>query len=154
MTFIRNATLDERTQLIELMRRASLVWDDTRAQLLAQPELIDVPAEQFEAGQVLVATAADDRTLLGFAVLLPRQDGDVELDGLFTEPAHFRSGIGTALIHAVEAEAAARGAQHLRVIANRNVLAFYEAVGFESVGEAATPLGPLASRMQKRVRAS
>jgi N-acetylglutamate synthase-like GNAT family acetyltransferase len=151
MTNIRKATLDDRPPLIELMRRASLVWEDTRAQLLAQPELIDVPAQQIEAGQVLVATAADDATLLGFAAHLPRDDGDLELDGLFTEPARFREGIGTALVRAVERAAVALGAQHLHVLANCNVLAFYEAVGFVSVGEVETPLGPVASRMQKPV---
>ena len=150
MTAIRTATPDERARLIELMRRASLVWDDTRAQLVAQPELIDVPAEQIEAGRVLVAVDARG-ALLGFAALLRRDDGGVELDGLFTEPARFRQGIGRALVRAAEVAATALGAQRLHVIANRNVLGFYEAVGFETVGEVATPLGPIASRMQKRL---
>jgi len=154
MTNIRKATLDERQPLIELMRRASLVWQDTRAQLLERPELIDVPSEQIEVGRVLVAVDAETGAPLGFAALLPRDDGDVELDGLFTEPARFRQGIGTALVHAAAAAALALGAQRLHVLANRNVLAFYEAVGFETLGELVTPLGPVASRMAKRLSAS
>ena len=143
---LRKARLNERRALIELMRRASLVWEDTRAQLVERPELIDVTAASIDAGRVWVA--AED-ALLGFAVLLPRADGDIELDGLFTEPAHFRRGVGTALVRAVEGAAVALGARRLHVIANRNVLGFYEAVGFETHGEMATPLGPIASRMEK-----
>ena len=82
MPTIRPATPADRPALIALMRRASLLWDDTRAVLLANLAIIDVPPEQIEAGQVFLAeNAAGD--LLGFAVLLPRPDGDAELDGLF-----------------------------------------------------------------------
>jgi GNAT superfamily N-acetyltransferase len=143
---LRKARPDERPALIELMRRASLIYEDTRDQLAARPELIDVPSESIAAGYVYVAV---EDTLVGFAVLLPREDGDVELDGLFTDPAHFRRGIATALLHVIEDAARAMGARRLHVIANRNALGFYTATGFETVGEVATPLGPVAARMEK-----
>jgi GNAT superfamily N-acetyltransferase len=145
---IRKARPDERSALIELMRRASLVWADTRADLLASPEVIDIPAAQIEAGQVIVA---EDGPLLGFSAILPRSDGDIELDGMFTEPDYFRKGIGSALVQAVMKESRSLGARAIHVVANRNVLGFYEAVGFRSVGEIATPLGPLATLMVKDI---
>lgn len=145
---VRTARPDERPALIELMRRASLVWDDSRAQLLARPELVDIPAGQIAAGQVLVA---DDGTPIGFAAILPRNDGNIELDGLFVDPALFRKGTGRALVDAVAEAARASGARSIHVVANRNVLAFYEAVGFETIGEIGTELGPTASLMIKRL---
>ncbi|HWA20744.1 MAG TPA: GNAT family N-acetyltransferase [Devosia sp.] len=145
---LRRARIEERPALIELMRRASLVWDDTRADLLARPDLIDLPEAQIVAGQVIVA---EEGGLLGFAAILPRTDGDVELDGLFTDPLHFRKGIGTALVGAVMSEAAIGAARAVHVVANRNVLGFYEAVGFRTIGEILTPLGPTACLMVKPV---
>lgn len=145
---VRKARPDERPTLIELMRRASLVWEDTRADLLARPELIDVPTTQIESGQVIVA---DIGGVVGFAAILPRDDGDVELDGLFTEPRHFRGGIGRTLVDAVVEEAKGLGASAVHVLANRNVLAFYEAVGFRVIGEITTELGPTGSLMVKTV---
>jgi GNAT superfamily N-acetyltransferase len=136
--------------LIELMRRASLVWDDTRADLMAHPELIDVPADQIAAGQVIVA---GEDVPVGFAAMLPRHDGNVELDGLFVEPSKFRHGTGRALVDAAGRAAKVRGAKSIHVIANRNVLGFYLAVGFRTVGEIATPLGPTASLMIKTLEA-
>jgi N-acetylglutamate synthase-like GNAT family acetyltransferase len=145
---IRKARGEERSQLVELMRRASLVWDDTRANLVAHPELIDIPAEQIAAGRVIVAEAG---SLSGFAAILPRHDGNVELDGLFVEPAMFGNGIGRALVVAVVDEARELRARSVHVVANQNVLGFYQAVGFRPLGEIATPLGPMATLMVRDI---
>jgi hypothetical protein len=48
-------------------------------------------------------------------------------------------------------EAGSLGAGGVHVTANRNALAFYEAVGFLSVGELTTELGPTGSLMVKLV---
>ena len=117
---IRPARAGERAALIELQRRSALEHDDTRAALLANPALIELPAWHLQ--HTLVAEAKG--RVVGFAVTLPRQDGDVELDGLFVEPGHWREGIGKALV------AAARGGAVMHVVANLNALAFYRACGF------------------------
>ena len=52
---IRTARSDERAALIELQRRASLALDEHREQLEANPDAIDLPAEQLALGQVQVA---------------------------------------------------------------------------------------------------
>lgn len=134
---IRPATQTDRTALIALMRRASLLWDDTRADLLANPDAIDVPPGQIAANQVFLAESATGQ-LLGFAVVLPRPDGDAELDGLFTDPAHMRRGTGTALVAAAIQRAQQAGARHLHVTANRNALAFYQRNGFAQTGTTRT----------------
>jgi GNAT superfamily N-acetyltransferase len=48
--------------------------------------------------------------IVGFAVVLPRDDGHTELDGLFVEPKLWRRGVGRGLIEEVRAFASADGA--------------------------------------------
>jgi GNAT superfamily N-acetyltransferase len=148
---IRLAQPDDRLKLIELQRRASLTWDDVRDALLARPELIDdsLPAEMIAGNQVFVAQRGGH--IVGFATIVTHEGNDAELEGLFVEPAEWRKGIGTALVQAVEREAQAWGANRLHVLANRNVRAFYDANGFETLGEQKTLLGPMALLMAKPV---
>lgn len=137
---IRTARADERKRLIELQRRASLANDGDRTMVLANPDMIDIPLVQFEEGCVLVAER--DGVPLGLAVVLPRDDGSAELDGLFVEPSAWRQGIGRHLVDAASTHARKRGAAALHVIANPHAGTFYGACGFELLGEARTEFGP------------
>jgi GNAT superfamily N-acetyltransferase len=92
----RLAVPAERSALEELQRRASLMWEEDRAALLANPDAIELPLEQITGGRTVVAENAGQ--LLGFSVVLPRDDGDAELDGLFVEPTYWRHGLGRALV--------------------------------------------------------
>ena len=136
----------ERGALEELQRRASLIWEEDREALLAHPDAIELPLEQITEGRTVVAESDDE--LLGFAVVLRREDGDAELDGLFVEPSQWRRGLGRALVEQAERIAARDGATNLWVIANTRALDFYGACGFVKVGEAATRFRP-APRMRK-----
>jgi GNAT superfamily N-acetyltransferase len=144
---LRPARPDERLALEELQRRASLVWEEYRAELLAHPDAIDLPADQIAAGGVCVAESSGD--ILGFSVVLAREDGDAELDGLFVEPSAWRNGIGRALVEAALQRAARDGAQALHVIANPLAEEFYRVCGFSYSGEAQTQFGP--ARTMSRV---
>ena len=138
----------ERLALEELQRRASLMSEEDRDALLAHPDAIELPLEQITSGRTIVAENDDE--LLGFAVVLQREDGDAELDGLFVEPAQWRRGIGRALVAEAERLAARDGAASLWVIANTSALDFYGACGFVTVGEVATRFRP-APRMRKAI---
>ena len=138
----------ERSALEDLQRRASLIWEEDREALLAHPDAIELPLEQITDGRTVVAENAG--TLLGFAVVLRRDDGDAELDGLFVEPTQWRHGIGRALVEQAERIAARDGAANLWVIANTRALDFYGACGFVTVGEVATRFRP-APRMRKAI---
>jgi GNAT superfamily N-acetyltransferase len=118
--------------LVALQRAASLMYDDTRAALLAHPEAIDLPADHI----VHTLVAEKDGEVIGFAVTLPIDADNAELDGLFVAPAVWRSGAGRALV------AAAAGNRTLHVIANPNALPFYERCGFVETGVTATRFGP------------
>lgn len=122
-----------------LQRRASLNNPGDREALLAHPDAIELPLHQIEAGGVFVAELAG--TVKGFAAILPRQDGDFELDALFVEPAAWRQGIGGALVEHCTREAKTAGARSLHVVGNPHAKGFYEACGFETQGTEQTRFG-------------
>jgi GNAT superfamily N-acetyltransferase len=146
---IRPAQLDERRALEDLQRRASLAREEYRELLLAHPDAIELPCAHFSAGCVLVAER--DGAVVGFGVVLPREDGGADLDGLFVEPALWRKGIGAHLVAEAARQASADGATSLHVVANPTAEAFYLACGFEFAAEAHTRFG-IARTMRKRLR--
>ncbi len=73
--------------------------------------------------------------------VLPRPDGDAELDGLFVDPAMQRLGIGRRLVERTRELAYDMGAATLHVVANDDAVAFYEAVGLIQTGVTETQLG-------------
>jgi len=144
---IRLARSDERTVLEALQWRASLTNAGDRQVLLAHPDAVDLPREQVESGRVLVAEA--EESIAGFAVLLPRDDGQAELDGLFVEPELFGRGVGRALVEAAARLARDEGARRLHVIGHVQAEAFYRSCGFETVGEARTRFGPALALLRR-----
>jgi GNAT superfamily N-acetyltransferase len=136
---VRLATRDEREALEGLQRRASLMWAEYREALLAHPAAIELPLEEIERGRAYVAERQSE--VAGFSVVLPRQDGDADLDGLFVEPVMWKRGIGRRLIQEAERLAASEGAKSLYVVANPRAQGFYAACAFELLGEEDTRFG-------------
>ncbi|MEQ1771599.1 MAG: GNAT family N-acetyltransferase [Devosia sp.] len=149
---IRLARPDDRLDLIEVLRRASLAGSEPEVieTLRDNPEVMDVDAELIAANEVFVAD--EDGTVVGFATIIAHDGNDAELEGIFVEPSHWRRGIATALLHQIEREAAAWGATRLHVLAGQMALGFYRTTGFEKVGEQKTEFGPIAFLMVKTVR--
>jgi ribosomal protein S18 acetylase RimI-like enzyme len=140
VALIRDAKPDEASVLEALHRRASDVWEEHRAQLAAHPDAIGPPHQAIADGRVRVAVDAAGRTL-GFSVVQPVAHARCELDDLFVEPDSMGLGVGRMLVDDVASRAAATGARHVDVIANPNALAFYERLGFQVTGQAATRFG-------------
>lgn len=140
MITVRTARTDERRDLIELQRRASLANPGDRDILLEHPEAVDTPAEQFAAGQVTLAEI--DGAVVGFAAVIPRNDGKAELDALFTDPPAWRRGVARALVSDAADRARANGVPAIHVIGNPHAREFYLAAGFVPIGPADTEFGP------------
>ncbi len=130
---IRPAVPAEHAALESLQYAASVAVEAQRAVLLAHPEINGFPAKQIAEGRVWVAER--DGQIIGFSALLPREDGDAELDGLFVRPDLWRSGVGRHLVAAAEKVAEQWGATTLHVMANPQAELFYRACGFELIGE-------------------
>jgi GNAT superfamily N-acetyltransferase len=136
---LRVARTQEREALEALQRRASLANPGDREALLAHPEAIAIPEDQIARGDVIVAQ--DGEAIAGFAALQARDDGDVELDGLFVDPAHWRRGIARQLVDRCCDVARERGAKALHVIGNPHATGFYDACGFVELGRKQTRFG-------------
>lgn len=136
---IRLATVSEQRDLEALQRRASLNNPGDRDALLAHPDAIALPREQIAAGNVFVVEVQN--AVRGFAAILPRDDGEAELDALFVEPDTWRRGFGRMLVEHAAALARDRGATALYVIGNPHAKGFYETCGFLLIGTTATRFG-------------
>jgi GNAT superfamily N-acetyltransferase len=129
---VRPAVASEQKQLEALQWRASLNNPGDRDALLAHPDAIELPLDQIRAGGVFVAEVAG--STMGFAAILPRENGDFDLDALFVEPTAWRQGIGRALIEHCAAAAKGAGAESLHVVGNPHAEGFYTACGFDTLG--------------------
>ncbi len=116
--------------------------------LLANPDAVALPIEQIAAGQVFAAER--DGNVVGFAAMLPRADGAMQLDGLFVEPDAWRNGIGRALVDHCAAFAIASGSTALHVVGNPHAEGFYTAYGFKPAGIEQTRFG-VGLRMRKNL---
>jgi GNAT superfamily N-acetyltransferase len=146
---VRPAVAPERESLEALQRRASLNNPGDREAMLANPEAIQLPLQQIADGCVFVAEQQGN--IKGFSVILPREDGDSELDGLFVEPACWRQGIGRALVEYSASAARSGGAKSLHVLGNAHAEGFYAACGFVTCGTERTQFG-MALVMRRALR--
>ncbi|MBV9915096.1 MAG: GNAT family N-acetyltransferase [Solirubrobacterales bacterium] len=138
---LRDAREDELAELEALQWRASLIWDEYRADLEANPDAIAIPLEQIQAGRIRVATDEDDRPI-GFSAVCQHDSDAVELDGLFVEPSRMRRGIGARLVADVAGRAARAGVARVEVVANPAAVAFYARQGFRQTDVSQTRFGP------------
>ena len=129
---IRPARPEDQPVLLDIVWQTVMVDPVGNAAVIANPNVVEVPAEHLTTATACVAER--DGAVVGFAIVLPRPDGDAELDGLFVSPRMQRGGIGRALMAAALELAVAQGARHLHVIANPDAEAFYKAVGFVVTG--------------------
>lgn len=146
---LRPARPEDQPLLVEIVWATVMASDSDREQLLAQPELVEVPVEHLTGETSVVALI--EGTPAGFATVLPRPDGGAELDALFVLPDRQRLGLGRALVDEAVRLAGAMGASALHVVANEDADAFYRAVGFVPTGTAATALKP-APTMELRIK--
>ncbi|HEY6619452.1 MAG TPA: GNAT family N-acetyltransferase [Steroidobacteraceae bacterium] len=136
---IRPAIPSERRTLEALQWRASLGNEGDRDALLRHPDAIDLPLEQIAAGGVSVLE--QDGAIAGFAAILPRDDGDTDLDALFVEPSIQRRGVGRKLIDHCAEKARSKGSRALHVVGNIHAKPFYLSCGFTIVGTFDTRFG-------------
>lgn len=129
---IRLAETLERSSLESLQWRASLNNPGDRDALLANPDAIEIPVQQIEDSYLYVAETSG--SVVGFAGILPREDGNIELDALFVEPDAWRQGIGRSLVEYCVSKAMVLGADSIHVVGNPHAEGFYLACGFQLLG--------------------
>ena len=115
---------------------------------------LGVAGEDIAVGDVWVATGADGQIAGVVALAAGDAPGALDLNKLFIEPRHIRSGVGRALLAHAIAEARRRGAGRLTILADPNAAAFYERAGAVRIGEAPSGRGarPLAAALRGQAR--
>jgi len=79
----------------------------------------------------------------GVVALAPGDAPDtLNLNKLFVEPRHIRSGVGRALLAHAVAEARQRGSERLTILADPNAAGFYERNDAVRIGEAPSDAVP------------
>ncbi len=136
---IRTALPSDHLTLKALQWRASLGNPGDREALLAHPDAVDIPLGLIESGGVFAAESPS--AILGFAAMVVRSDGELELDALFVDPPAWHQGVGRALVaHCCDA-ARDKGARILHVIGNPHAEGFYTSCGFELIRRQEMQLG-------------
>ncbi len=136
---IRPAVVSEQNLLEALQLRSSLTNAGDRDAILAHPDAIELPIKQIAAGQVFVLEWKG--AIAGFSAVLPRRDGETELDALFVDPDSRRRGIGRLLVEHCADVARQQGSTALHVIGNPHAEEFYLACGFRMIGTSETRFG-------------
>jgi GNAT superfamily N-acetyltransferase len=136
---IRTAASADLDQLRDIYRRSSLHNDGDRDALLAHPDALVFAPDGRVGDRIRVAEIAE--RIAGFATLSGRPDV-LELDDLFVDPDHMRTGVARALVADAMDIAHRSGATHISVTANPHAMAFYETVGFQPDGMTTTEFGP------------
>ena len=103
---------------------------------------MELPAEHIAAGLVIVMEHWGAPA--GFAVVVPRDDGNADLDGPFVEPDLWRGGFGRKLVEEAAVFARILEAGMLLASASPRAVPFYTKCGFKPSGTASTPSGPVA----------
>ncbi|WP_174811894.1 GNAT family N-acetyltransferase [Salinadaptatus halalkaliphilus] len=138
MITVRTATLEDapaiaRIHTVSLHHYGGACYEDEQVARLAPT---DVGPEEIRENLFgpdrYVAVADVDDDIVGFGGVR-RNTGS--LLGIFVDPSHGGNGIGTRVLEGVESHARDRGLERLSVFAALNAVAFYEACGFERVGE-------------------
>jgi len=136
---IRRAVISEQKVLEELQLRASLTNAGDRDALLAHPDAIELPVAQIAASGVFVAEWRG--SIVGFAAVEPRADGESELDALFVDPNMRRLGIARSLVAHCAEVTRTRESTFLYVVGNSHAREFYAACGFNVIGTSKTRFG-------------
>ena len=144
---LRPAREADREALGDLKLRATLAWGDhTREVLLALGGADELAARLLGASFV----AEIGGRVVGFATVVTNDDMGAEVEELYIEPSEWRKGIGTQLMEEAERRAFVAGARCLQVAANPRARAFYEACGFQAIGEVPDSFG-FSPLMQKQL---
>ena len=119
--YIRPARVEEAAALSDLCFRSKAVWGYDPEFMALMLAALGVAGEDIAAGDV----GRDRGRRAGVVALAPGDaPGALDLNKLFIEPRHIRSGVGRALLAHAIAEARRRGAGRLTILADPNAAAW------------------------------
>ena len=129
---IRPARPEEAAELTELCMRSKALWGYDAAFMEVVRQQLTLTPDYIRRHKVFVA----DRQGAALGVYaLADEGGFVDLDFMFIEPDHVRTGIGRAMWPHLINEARGFGRSRLQIIADPSAVPFYERMGAVRCGE-------------------
>ncbi len=134
------------TDLPAVQRVARAAWYAAHEPIIGEESVEEFLAEYYSRaaleerldGETVFPVAVEDR-VVGFAVAGPTDDPTTYVLGrIYVEPDRWGEGIGQQLLQDVQRRARERGGERMRLgvmAENDRAVCFYEAAGYERVGE-------------------
>jgi GNAT superfamily N-acetyltransferase len=136
---IRAARPDEGATLREIAAAAKGLWGYDEALIRSWAASLDLSPGRLEAAHAFVAEA--DGRAVGWAEVLPCEDGVCVLEHLWVEPGSIRRGVGSQLFRHAAARARELGAATMEWEAEPHALGFYARMGGEPLRTATSEWG-------------
>jgi ribosomal protein S18 acetylase RimI-like enzyme len=130
---IRRAGPADEPRIREIAAQSKGYWGYDEERLREWATRLDLTRE--------IWLAEEDGEPIGWLALLPPEDGVVELDDLWVDPAAIGRGVGTELFRFACDRARERGGRALRCEAEPNAVGFYERMGAATIGTARSSWG-------------
>jgi GNAT superfamily N-acetyltransferase len=140
---LHTAQPDDAPVLTAIALASKAYWGYDAAFMAACVPELTVTAEKIARYPTVVITI--EGIILGFAMLIPIDTQEVELEYLFVAPAAIGHGHGKRLFRHVRQIAQQRGYQRMRIQADPNAEAFYLHMGAARIG--ASPSDSIPGRM-------
>lgn len=152
MFFVRHLAQATKKDLKSIQAMAHIIWHATYNEILPEgqtaymlEELFNLPTleQRFEEGADYFIAEIDHEPV-GFAEILPLEEGTTKLSKIYILPRYQGKGLGKKLLHACEKLAKIRGSNKILLNVNRHNKAytFYEAMGYHILKEVDIPIGP------------
>ncbi len=126
---IRSARSEDVPRLREVAYAAKLHWGYDEQLVRSWSDGLDLPAEAVQW------VAEEDGRVVGWAAILPPEDGVCLLDDLWVDPAAMGHGAGRSLFDTAAGRARELGARALEWAADPHAVGFYEHVGAQVVDD-------------------
>jgi GNAT superfamily N-acetyltransferase len=144
---LRTPRYDEAAVLTDLCLRSKAVWGYDEAFMQACRGELTLTASTMQSSHLQVAEIGGH--LVGVAQVTVK--GELaELDKLFVEPTHLRSGAGKALFEWATTTARDSGAVFMVIDADRDAVGFYRRMG--AVDDGTAPSGSIPGRLLPRLK--
>ena len=124
---LRPASLDDAERLTKIAFESKAYWGYSAEFMEACRAELRVSAETLNANPYTVFEV--DGKIVGFHVLAPLSETEIELDALFLDPAHIGKGTGRLLMEDAIKKARTTGASKMIIQSDPNAEPFYTAFG-------------------------
>lgn len=132
---IRDAVSQEADLLTDLALRSKAHWGYSKQFLESCRDELTVHPALVEHDDYRYVVAEEKESIVGYYALKADTPDIFELEAIFVDPRHIRTGVGKKLLEHAIRRLSRLGAKRLVIQGDPNAAGFYEAAGARRVGE-------------------